>query len=153
MTVAYRFGIFELQPDQRRLLAHGEPVPLGQRAFDVLHALIERRERLVAKNELLDLVWPGVVVEENNLQVQISSLRKLLGPQAIATVPGRGYRFTAALDGERGRTRSAGQGPVADATRDRRIVAAPDEPPQRTARPVRPGGRTACVSFPCSYAP
>ncbi|MGH8797592.1 MAG: ATP-binding protein, partial [Caldimonas sp.] len=54
---------------------------------------------LVTKNELLDLVWPGLVVEENNLQVQISSLRKLLGPQAIATIPGRGYRFTAALDG------------------------------------------------------
>jgi DNA-binding winged helix-turn-helix (wHTH) protein len=109
MTVAYRFGSFELQPDQRRLLAHGDPVPLGQRAFDVLHALIGRRERLVAKNELLDLVWPGVVVEENNLQVQISSLRKLLGPQAIATVPGRGYRFTAVLDGANdGSPRSTG---------------------------------------------
>ena len=72
---------------------------LGQRAFDVLHALIERRERLVTKNELLDIVWRGVVVEENNLQVQISALRKLLGPQVIATIPGRGYRFTAALDG------------------------------------------------------
>jgi predicted ATPase len=61
--------------------------------------LIERRERIVTKSELLDIVWPGLVVEENNLQVQISSLRKLLGPQAIATIPGRGYRFTAALDG------------------------------------------------------
>ncbi len=118
MTAAYRFGSFELQPDQRRLLAHGDPVPLGQRAFDVLHTLIERRERLVAKNELLDLVWPGVVVEENNLQVQISSLRKLLGPQAIATVPGRGYRFTAALDGANDSDpRSAGTGPVADAAK------------------------------------
>ena len=93
-------------------------MPLGQRAFDVLHALIERRERLVAKNELLDLVWPGVVVEENNLQVQISSLRKLLGPEAIATVPGRGYRFTAALDGANDSDpRSAGTGPAADAAK------------------------------------
>jgi hypothetical protein len=66
---------------------------LGARAFDVLQALVERRERLVTKNELLDLVWPNVVVEENNLQVQISTLRKLLGPQSIATIPGRGYRF------------------------------------------------------------
>ena len=80
-------------------MADGRPIPLGARAFDVLQALIERRERLVTKNELLDLVWPDVVVEENNLQVQISTLRKLLGPQSIATIPGRGYRFTAALNG------------------------------------------------------
>ena len=67
---------------------------LGSRAFDVLQALIEHRERIVTKNELLDLAWPGVVVEENNLQVQISTLRKILGPLAIATIPGRGYRLT-----------------------------------------------------------
>ncbi len=99
MDAVYRFGRFELQSTQRQLVADGRPVGLGQRAFDVLHALIERRERLVTKNELLDIVWRGVVVEENNLQVQISALRKLLGPQVIATIPGRGYRFTAALDG------------------------------------------------------
>jgi predicted ATPase len=61
--------------------------------------LAGRRDRIVTKAELMDLVWPGVVVEENNLQVQISSLRKLIGPDAIATIPGRGYRFTAALAG------------------------------------------------------
>ena len=88
------FGRFELQPERRRLLQDGEPVAIGARAFDVLLALVERRDRVVAKTELLDLVWPGLVVEENNLQVQISTLRKLLGPQAIATIPGRGYRFT-----------------------------------------------------------
>jgi len=54
---------------------------------------------LVTKNELLDLVWPGLIVEENNLQVQVSALRKLLGPQVILTVPGRGYRFVATVDG------------------------------------------------------
>jgi predicted ATPase/DNA-binding winged helix-turn-helix (wHTH) protein len=95
---ALTFDGFELQPVHRRLLRHGEPVVLGARAFDVLMALAERRDRVVAKTELLDLVWPGLVVEENNLQVQVSTLRKLLGPQAIATIPGRGYRFTAALD-------------------------------------------------------
>ncbi len=99
MSAAYHFGRFELHPAQRQVLADGQPQPLGQRAFDVLHALIERRDRLVGKNELLDVVWPGLVVEENNLQVQISTLRKLLGPQAIATIPGRGYRFTLPLDG------------------------------------------------------
>ena len=71
-------------------MADGQPMSLRARAFDVLQALIERRERLITKNELLDLVWPGVVVEENNLQVQISTLRKLLGPLAIATISGRG---------------------------------------------------------------
>ena len=98
MDPVYRFGGFELQPDLRQLMANGQSVALGQRAFDVLHTLVERRDRVVTKNELLDVVWPGLVVEENNLQVQISTLRKLLGPQTIATVPGRGYRFTAALD-------------------------------------------------------
>jgi len=48
---------------------------------------------------LLDLVWPGLVVEENNLQVHVSTLRKVLGPAVIATIPGRGYRFTPSLDG------------------------------------------------------
>jgi non-specific serine/threonine protein kinase len=75
-------------------LVNNAPALLGARAFDVLLALIERRDRLVTKSELLDLVWPGVVVEENNLQVQISTLRKLLGADSIATVAGRGYRFT-----------------------------------------------------------
>jgi hypothetical protein len=79
--------------------------------------LIERRERLVAKYELFDLVWPGVVIDENNFQVQISSLRKLLGPQAIATIPGCGCRFTAALDGTPVRTQRAMPGPVAGATK------------------------------------
>jgi len=96
----YRFGRFELNPATRQLLADGEPLTLGARAFDVLVALVERRERLVTKDELLELVWPGLVVEENNLQVQISGLRKALGPHAIATIPGRGYRFAAKLDGD-----------------------------------------------------
>jgi non-specific serine/threonine protein kinase len=94
---ALRFGRFELQPRQRRVLRDGEPIPVGSRAFDVLLALAERRDRIVGKAELMDLVWPGLVVEENNLEVQVSSLRRLLGPNVIATVPGRGYRFTAEL--------------------------------------------------------
>ncbi len=82
----------------RQLRVHGEPAKLGSRAFDLLVALVERRERLVSKQELLELVWPGLVVEENNLQVHVMALRKLLGAQAISTVPGRGYRFTAQVD-------------------------------------------------------
>jgi predicted ATPase/DNA-binding winged helix-turn-helix (wHTH) protein len=102
LSESLRFGRVELRPRERQLLVDGVPASVGARAFDVLLALIERRDRLVTKNELLDLVWPGLVVEENNLQVQISSLRKLLGPQAIATVPGRGYRFAESLGGEAG---------------------------------------------------
>jgi TolB-like protein/Flp pilus assembly protein TadD len=86
-------GRFELRPDERQLRLDGQPVPLGARAFDVLLALIERRDRVVSKHELFELVWPGVVVEDNNVSVQISTLRKLLGESAIVTVPGRGYRF------------------------------------------------------------
>ncbi len=96
------FGRFRIEPAQRRLLVDGVPAPLGARAFDLLLALLERRERVVSKDELLDLVWPNLVVEENNLQVQMSTLRKLLGAQAIATVPGRGYRFVAVVDGDAG---------------------------------------------------
>ena len=94
MTLSYQFGRIELRPATRQLLVDRQPAALGARAYDLLLALIERRDRLVTKDELLELVWPGLVVEENNLQVQVSTLRKLLGQDAIATVPGRGYRFT-----------------------------------------------------------
>lgn len=65
--------------------------------MDVLVALVQRHGRLVTKAELMELVWPGLVVEENNLQVQVSALRKVLGTGAIVTVPGRGYRFEVPL--------------------------------------------------------
>src|SRR5438552_4751224 len=92
-SVRRRFGRFELRPGEGVLLAEGVPVTLGARAFDLLVALADRPGRLIAKDELLAAVWPGVVVEENNLQVQVSTLRKILGPSALATIPGRGYRF------------------------------------------------------------
>jgi non-specific serine/threonine protein kinase len=92
--VCVRFGAFELQPRERRLLHDGEPTVLGPRAFNLLVALVERAGLLVSKDELLEVVWPNLVVEENNLQVQVSTLRKILGPGAIATIPGHGYRFT-----------------------------------------------------------
>lgn len=94
MTTNFSFGQFEVRGTERVLLEDGKVCPIGSRAFDVLLALLERRDRVVTKNELLELAWPGLIVEENNLSVQISTLRKVLGPQAIATVTGRGYRFT-----------------------------------------------------------
>src|SRR5258706_3406833 len=93
-TPSFRFGRFELQPRERRLLVDGVPATLGARAFDLLLAMAARPGQLLTKSELLEEVWPGLVVEEANLSVQVSSLRKVLGGELIATVPGRGYRFT-----------------------------------------------------------
>ena len=92
-SIHFRFGRFELQPEERRLLADGAPVQVGPHAFDLLVALVERGGSLITKEELLQRVWPRVIVEENTLQVHVSALRKILGPDAIATVSGRGYRF------------------------------------------------------------
>lgn len=97
MSTHYSFGQVEVRPDQRLVLVEGQPCELGARAFDLLLCLIEQRERVVPKAELLDRVWPDVVVEENNLSVQVSALRKLLGRDVVATVPGRGYQFSAEL--------------------------------------------------------
>ncbi|MBI2747894.1 MAG: winged helix-turn-helix domain-containing protein [Burkholderiales bacterium] len=97
MTTIYKTGEFELRADERRLLKHGEPVALGARTFDLLLALIEHRDRVLGKDELMALVWHDLVVEESNLTVQISALRKVLGAHSVATVPGRGYRFSLEL--------------------------------------------------------
>ena len=95
--VRYRFGRFELQPDERMLLDSGTPVRVGPHALDLLLALVEHSGRLVTKDELLERVWPKVIVEENTLQVHVSALRKILGADAISTVSGRGYRFMPAV--------------------------------------------------------
>lgn len=97
MSPELTFSRFTLRLHERQLLADGRPVALGARAFDVLTALVDRPGELVTKSDLFDRVWPGLVVEENNLQVHISTLRKHLGADAIATIPGRGYRFTARI--------------------------------------------------------
>lgn len=96
MQAPFRFGRFEVRPQERVLLVDGTPAAVGPRAFDLLLCLLAHRDRVVTKDEILATVWPGLVVEENNLSVQVSSLRKLLGAEAIATVPGRGYRLAVA---------------------------------------------------------
>jgi predicted ATPase/DNA-binding winged helix-turn-helix (wHTH) protein len=94
----YRFDGFELLPKSRLLLRGGEKVQIGRRALSILLVLIERHERVVTKDEILDEAFPGVFVEEQNVTVHISTLRQVLGPAAIATIPGRGYRFAAKLE-------------------------------------------------------
>ncbi len=114
MTDTLRFAHVELRPGERLLLIDGKPASVGTRAFDLLLVLVGQRHRVVSHDELLDAVWPGLVVEVNNVQVQISALRRLLGPQAIATIPGRGYRFTLPLDGQ-GDTHAAAELPAGTA--------------------------------------
>jgi predicted ATPase/DNA-binding winged helix-turn-helix (wHTH) protein len=99
-ATVYRFQRFELQPDAQQLLLDGAPVRLGGRAFDLLQVLVENRHRVVAREELFERVWAGRVVEDQNLRVQVNTLRKVLGDAAIATVPGRGYRFVLPLAGD-----------------------------------------------------
>jgi predicted ATPase/DNA-binding winged helix-turn-helix (wHTH) protein len=90
------FGRFRVLPHRRELLADGQPIKLGGRAFDVLMALIEAGGAVVSKEELMARVWPNQIVEENNLQAQMSALRAALGPdrELIRTVARRGYQFT-----------------------------------------------------------
>jgi DNA-binding winged helix-turn-helix (wHTH) protein/esterase/lipase len=100
---AYWFGPFHLDVRERRLTRGGEVIPLRLKVFDTLLVLVENAGRLVTKQELLDRVWPETTVEENNLNHNVSVLRKALGEKAtgqqyIETVPRVGYRFAALVD-------------------------------------------------------
>ncbi|MFK0312175.1 response regulator [Pseudomonas sp. NPDC090233] len=93
-----RLGNAQVSLERREAFLDGAPIPLGGRAFEVLAMLIEARGRVVAKDELFSQVWAGTVVEDNNLQVQVSLLRKAFGnPGLIQTVPRRGYRLAAEI--------------------------------------------------------
>ena len=99
---SFEFGPFLLIPEQQLLLEQGEAVRIGRRAFDLLTALVACQGQVVSKAELMSRVWPGLVVEEGNLKVNIAAIRRLLGegagpPRYIATVVGRGYRFVATV--------------------------------------------------------
>lgn len=87
------FGNYRLNWAERLLLGPKGPVKLSARSFDILAMLIERPGEVIGKTELFDAVWPGLVVEENTLQVHISALRKLLSAEMIVTVHGRGYKY------------------------------------------------------------
>lgn len=133
----YRFGEAELDIPAQELRVEGKRVTLGPRGIALLRMLIERRRGAISKNELLDTVWRGVIVEENNLQVQISTLRKLLGPQAIATIPGRGYRFMLPVEGGQAEQADAQHGAAvkpADAPHHPAAGNAPARPPELYGR-------------------
>ena len=87
------FGKYRLKRAERLLLGPEGPVELSARSFDILAMLLERPDDVISKTELFDAVWPGIVVEENTLQVHISALRKLLPAEMIVTVHGRGYKY------------------------------------------------------------
>ncbi len=107
-----RFGEWQLDRTERLLSRGDASVTLRARAFDLLCALASRPGQLVTKDQLLDEVWRGVVVEENNIAAQVLALRKVLGNELIATVPGRGYRFMAEVQAGGGVPPASAPSPV-----------------------------------------
>lgn len=100
LSGSYEFGPFRLDVTKRLLFRDGRPLTLSSRLFETLLVLVENSGRLVEKDELMSKLWPDTVVEEANLTVNVSALRKVLGEKTkehlyIVTVPGRGYRFVA----------------------------------------------------------
>ena len=98
----YAFGPFVVDPVKRRLWRESLLVPISSKTFDVLVMLLEHRNHIVSKDELLNRVWPNTSVNENNLTRQISSVRRALGQRPdqhdyVVTIPGQGYRFVATV--------------------------------------------------------
>lgn len=96
----YEFGEFRLEPEERLFMRSGQPVSLAPKAFDLLTFLVQNHGRLVTKDEIMQVVWSGSFVEDANLTVSISVLRKVFGEkegglQHIETIPKKGYRFVA----------------------------------------------------------
>ena len=108
------FGRFRFDPGLRELQRDGEPVKLHRRALDILCALATAKGKVVGKDDLMARLWPGRIVEEGNIHVHVSALRKALdehgeGHSYVVTVPGRGYRL-AGLAGSPEAVPSAAQG-------------------------------------------
>jgi DNA-binding winged helix-turn-helix (wHTH) protein/alpha-beta hydrolase superfamily lysophospholipase len=127
----YQFGPFRLDVRERRLSRGDAIIPLRLKVFDTLHVLVENAGRLVTKQELLDTVWPETTVEENNLNHNVSVLRKALGERAtsqqyIETVPRIGYRFAAPVETIAAPSRSAESSSTAKARQEIRYCTTSD---------------------------
>ncbi len=139
----YEFGPFRLIPEERQLLRDNQPVPLTPKSFDLLVVLVENSGHLIEKGELLKRIWPDSFVEEANLSVNMSALRRALGEgpnehQYVETVPRRGYRFVAGVKerldhGNESSTRESGE-------------------EDHDNRSVADGGRPASTSSPAAAA-
>ncbi|MBA2306319.1 MAG: winged helix-turn-helix domain-containing protein [Acidobacteria bacterium] len=130
--VLFEWGPFSLDPVKRLLMRHGHRVPVPPRAIDVLLALLDRRGRAVDKDELLSAVWGNDLVEENNLSVSISALRKALGETTrdhryIVTHPRRGYAFVASVTERLADERAMLEHPDAPARHRSPVLVAPFE--------------------------
>ena len=93
--LTHESGLLVLDLSRRELRARGVSVPIGGRAFEILAILAQSGQELVGKDELMQRVWPGAIVEENTLQAHIAAIRKALGADrdSLKTVSGRGYRL------------------------------------------------------------
>lgn len=147
-----QFGPFRLNPDRRELLRDSAAVSITPKVFDILVVLVENRDRVMEKSDLLNRLWPDGMVEEATLVQTISMLRKVLGcgrtpgQRYIATIPGRGYRFVAEVSevgegGVRGEVRNGASQPILEPSAS--TVADLEKTPDRSAPRARSRGRYA----------
>src|SRR5688572_17371710 len=140
----YSFDGYRLDPLKRKLEREGQSIHLPAKAFDLLVVMAETNGRLLEREELFQLLWPGQFVEESNLSVTVSALRKALGEQKgeeryILTIPRQGYRFIADVTSDEPSTEVAaasgaqlGASPIISANGN----SLPSEPLYTAARPV-----------------
>jgi len=152
----YLLGPYRLDARARILLRDGDAVPLGERAVSVLLLLVEQAGRVVCKDQLIDIVWNGLAVEESNLTVQIAALRRELaaipgGRSWIETLPRRGYRFvgpvTVSSPPAAGRAAADAARPADDAALPPPIARPPSTPPPGTLAAGRRRGPLALAAF------
>ncbi len=141
----YDFGPFRVDAFRRLLLREGKPVRIPAKAYEILLVLLEEKGRLVEKDELMRRVWPDAVVEENNLTVNMSALRRSLMESPgehryVVTIPGRGYQFVADVNQHGGETGLVSE---AASTADQNLSAGNSEPGGNDeAKHITPPSRT-----------